>query len=455
MNAAPPRDAGELVCLPAFQLAALLAEGRLTSEELTSAFLARIAAREPEVQAWTFLDPDHALAQARERDAARRAGRAQGPLHGLPVGIKDIIDTADMPTENGTALMAGRRPAADAAVVERLRAAGAVIMGKTVTTELAVYSPGKTRNPRHPGHTPGGSSSGSAAAVADHMVPLAIGSQTHGSTIRPAAYCGTLGFKPSFGLIPRTGILFQSEALDHAGLFANHLVDLAMLGEALAGHDARDPATRPAARPPLRATVEADWPLAPTFAFVRTPVWDRADPDLAAAFAELVAALGDRVRETALPAPFDKAHHWHALIHESDIAHSFAGLYERGAAGLSATLRGIIERGREHRALDYIEARLQPARLRRDLEPVFEWADAILTPATTGTAPAGLDSTGSPHFCTIWTLLGLPAVSLPLLEGENGLPIGVQLVGRAGDDARLLRHARWLTNHVATAAEGG
>ncbi|HMR33875.1 MAG TPA: amidase [Geminicoccaceae bacterium] len=445
-----PRDADELVRLPAHRLAVLLCQGRLSAEELTRAFLGRIALREPEVQAWTFLDPDHALSQARQRDADRRAGRPQGPLHGLPVGIKDIVDTADMPTENGTVLMAGRRPGRDAAVVERLRAAGAVIMGKTVTTELAVYTPGKTRNPHDLGHTPGGSSSGSAAAVADHMVPLAIGSQTHGSTIRPASYCGVLGFKPSFGRISRSGVLVQSDLLDHVGLFANDLVDLAMLAEPLMGHDARDPATAPVARPDLRAVLEADWPLAPTFAFVRTPIWGRAEPDLVAAFAELVEALGGQVREAALPASFERAHHWHALIHESDIADSFGSLYERGAAGLSPTLRQMIERGREHRAHDYIEARRQVARLRRELEPVFEWADAILTPAATGTAPAGLGSTGSPHFCTIWTLLGLPALGLPLLEGGDGLPIGVQLVGPPGDDARLLRHARWLARRVAS-----
>ncbi|HET6468435.1 MAG TPA: amidase, partial [Geminicoccaceae bacterium] len=247
--AAPPRDADDLVRLPAHQLLGLLLDGRLASEELTRACLARIEAREPEVQAWAFLDPAHALAQARERDAAKRAGRPLGPLHGLPVGVKDIFDTADMPTENGTVLLAGRRPTRDAAVVERLRAAGAVVMGKTVTTELAVYAPGKTRNPRHPEHTPGGSSSGSAAAVADHMVPLAIGSQTNGSVIRPAAFCGVLGFKPSAGLISRHGVLAQSPMLDHVGTFANHLADLALLTEPLIGFDARDQGTRPTARP--------------------------------------------------------------------------------------------------------------------------------------------------------------------------------------------------------------
>jgi Asp-tRNA(Asn)/Glu-tRNA(Gln) amidotransferase A subunit family amidase len=449
----PPRDAEELVRLPARQLRALIGAGKLSSEELVRACLARIEAREPLIGAWAFLDPERALAQARARDAERRAGKPQGPLHGLPVGVKDIIDTADMPTECGTVLLAGRRPTRDAAVVERLKTAGAVIMGKTVTTELAVYSPGKTRNPRNPEHTPGGSSSGSAAAVADHMVPLTLGTQTNGSVIRPAAYCGVFGLKPSFGLISRAGVLRQSAMLDQMGVLANDLHDLALVAEPLIGHDPRDPDTRPMARPELAATLAAEWPLAPRFAFIKTPVWDRAEVELGPAFDELVQALGEQCRELELPEAFSHAHRSHALIHESDLAASFAGLYERGAGELSPTLRAMIERGREHRAVEYIAARAAVEPLRRSLEPLFQWADAILTPATTGTAPAGLEGTGSPVFCTIWTLLGLPALSLPLLEGESGLPLGVQLVGSFGDDARLLRHARWLLRRLVADSE--
>jgi Asp-tRNA(Asn)/Glu-tRNA(Gln) amidotransferase A subunit family amidase len=322
-------------------------------------------------------------------------------------------------------------------------------MGKTVTTELAVYSPGRTRNPRNPEHTPGGSSSGSAAAVADHMVPLAIGTQTNGSVIRPAAYCGIYGLKPSFGLVSRAGVLPQSRTLDQMGVLAGDLHDLALLAEPLIGHDPRDPDTRPVARPDLAATLAAEWPIAPRFAFVRTPAWDRGEPELGPAFAELVEALGEQCRALELPEAFADAHRCHAVIHESDLAASYAPLYERGAAELSPTLRAMIERGREHRAVDYLAARAAIGPLRASLEPLFQWADAILTPATTGTAPAGLASTGSPVFCTIWTLLGLPALTLPLLEGGNGLPIGVQLVGNLGDDARLLRHARWLLRRLA------
>ena len=232
------------------QAAAEIRTGAATSEQLVAACLRQIEIREPEVQAWTFLDPAYALQQARAADQRQAAGLPLGPLHGVPVGLKDIIDTADMPTENGTVLHAGRCPGADAAIVTALRNAGAVILGKTVTTELATYAPGKTRNPHNPAHTPGGSSSGSAAAVAAGMVPLAVGSQTNGSTIRPASYCGVFGYKPSFGLIPRDGMLRQSPHLDQVGVFARCIEDVALLAESLVGFSANDPATRPRARMP-------------------------------------------------------------------------------------------------------------------------------------------------------------------------------------------------------------
>src|SRR5574341_2052257 len=272
----------------------------LTSEELVGACLERIREREPAVQAWAFLDEQHALAQARAADETRREGQPVGPLHGIPIGVKDIIDTADMPTENGTVLHQGRTPRTDAAVVARLRAAGAVIMGKTVTTECAYFHPGKTRNPHNPEHTPGGSSSGSAAAVAAGMVPLALGSQTNGSVIRPAAFCGVLGFKPTHGLIPRHGMFRLSRTLDQVGLFARAVEDLALFAEQLLGYDERDPDTRPRARIPFVEVTAEEPPLPPMFAFVKTPHWERADEELKAAFAELIQHLGDGVEEVDL-----------------------------------------------------------------------------------------------------------------------------------------------------------
>lgn len=430
--------------LTATTISEAIRAGESTSEDVVRRCLERIAEVDDRVRAWAFLDPDHALAQARMADAATRAGQARGRLHGVPVGIKDIIDTRDMPTELGTPLHAGRRPSADAMVVSLLREAGAVIMGKTVTTELAVYSPGKTRNPHHPEHTPGGSSSGSAAAVAAGMVPLAIGTQTNGSVIRPASYCGVVGFKPTFGRISRRGVLTQSPPLDQVGVFANTIEDVALASEVLMRFDPSDEAMRPAARPGLIDTASDEPPVAPRLGFVKTPVWDTAEEITRDAFSELVETLGEAVEEVRLTEPFDQVIEWHRVIMEADLAKNFAGEYERGAARLSANLREMIERGQKVLAVDYNRARDWMLVVRGLLGEAFRWNDALLTPATTGPAPRGLDSTGNPVFCTLWTYLGVPAVSLPLFQTEDGLPFGVQLVGPPGDDARLLRTARWL-----------
>jgi Asp-tRNA(Asn)/Glu-tRNA(Gln) amidotransferase A subunit family amidase len=367
----------------------------------------------------------------------------------VPVGLKDIIDTADLPTEDGTALHAGRMPDQDATVVTLLRAAGAVILGKTVTTECAYFSPGKTRNPHDPAHTPGGSSSGSAAAVAAGMVPLALGSQTNGSTIRPASFCGVYGFKPTHGLVPRGGMLQLSRTLDHVGLFARSLEDIALLGEQLVAQDARDPDTRARARPPFVSVAAEEPPLPPLVAFVKTPAWERAAEDTREAFAELVATLGDRVVEVELPESARQAWDWHRTIMEAEMAVNLAAEWERGRDQLSKQLRTLLERGREVLAVDYQTALARIPRLNEGFAEIFERCDAILTPAAPGTAPRGLESTGDPAFCTLWTLCGMPALSLPLMRGENGLPMGAQLVGPRGSDARLLRTARWLAGQVA------
>ncbi len=428
--------------------AAALRAGKMTSEELVQSCLARVDAVDAQVEAWAFLDPDYALLQARRADEARQEGHPLGPLHGIPVGIKDIIDTADMPTEDGTVLHSGRRPSVDSTVVALLREAGAVIMGKTVTTELAVYTPGKTRNPHDPERTPGGSSSGSAAAVAAGMVPLAVGSQTNGSVIRPAAYCGVVGFKPSHGLISRKGVLHQSDVLDHVGVFTGNIDDAAMLAECLMAYDPGDAATRPAARPALCRIAREEPPFPPRFAFVKTPVWDQAEDDTKEAFAELVAFLGEQAAEVPLPSLFDHAVELHRTILETDLAVSFAPEYEKGKRKLSVRLRKMIESGQRVLAADYVRAVARVPLLNRSLGEIYDRFDAILTPATTGQAPRGLESTGSPIFCTPWTLIGAPAITLPLLQGADGMPLGVQLVGRKGDDARLLRTARWLNDFV-------
>lgn len=426
----PDLPPGGLNTLGAAELARGIRDGAFSAEAVARSCLDRISATEDAVRAWTHLDPDHALEQARAADQCRAAGRYCGALHGVPVGIKDIIDTADMPTENGTVLHAGRRPVADAALVARLRAAGAIIIGKTVTTELATYAPGKTRNPHHPEHTPGGSSSGSAAAVAAHMVPLAVGTQTNGSIIRPAAFCGVYGYKPTAGLIARAGVLCQSPALDQIGVFARSVNDAALL------------ATQLMARPADVST--ADSVVPPRLAFVRTPRWEEAADDTRAAYDRLIDHLGDSVVEETMPAAAAPAWDWHRTVMETEIAANFAAEWRDGRDRLSASLRGQIERGRVTAAADYRHALAQMPQVDALFAGLYSRYDAILTLSVAGTAPRGLESTGDPAFCTLWTFCGMPAINVPLLQGANGLPLGVQLVGPRMGDARVLRAARWL-----------
>ena len=441
-------DSSRLNWFSAVDAARAIRDGAFSSEELVAACLARVREVDRNVEAWAFLDPEYALQQARALDQHRSEGGSLGPLHGVPVGIKDIIDTVDMPTECGTVLHAGRTPARDATVVTMLRAAGAVIMGKTVTTECATYTPGKTRNPHNPEYTPGGSSSGSAAAVAAGMVPLALGSQTNGSVIRPAAFCGVYGFKPTHGLITRHGVLKLSRALDHVGVFARTLEDIALACELLVGGDERDPDTRPRARIPFRDIAAAEPPLPPMLAFIKTPLWERTDEETQEAFAELTQAVDGRVVEVDLPASALAALDLHRTIMEAEMAASLAAEYDLGRDRLSDSLRAQLERGRTLTAFEYQEALARIPLLNDGFTELFERCDAILTPAAAGTAPRGLESTGDPSFCTLWTLCGMPAITLPLMRGSNGLPLGVQLVGRRDGDARLLRTARWLVAQV-------
>jgi Asp-tRNA(Asn)/Glu-tRNA(Gln) amidotransferase A subunit family amidase len=379
------------------------------------------------------------MRQAREADRRQASGAALGALHGVPVGVKDIFDTADMPTENGTVLHAGRRPQQDATAVARLRSAGAVILGKTVTAELAVYTPGKTTNPHDPRRTPGGSSSGSAAAVAARMVPLALGTQTNGSLIRPASYCGVLGFKPTHGSISRHGVLKQSRALDHVGVFARSADDLALAAGELFAADGNDPDVAADIRLEVPQIVDS-----PRIAFVRSPVWPNATPSTQAAFETMAKRCSAFVHDIELPAVFASAIEWHRTIMESDLAESFAREYAEGRDRLSETLVQMIERGQRYTPASYERATEGVVGLVRELDRILASFDAIVTPATPSEAPLGLASTGSPVFCTIWTLCGVPAVSVPILEGADRMPLGAQLVGRRGQDGRLLAIARWL-----------
>jgi Asp-tRNA(Asn)/Glu-tRNA(Gln) amidotransferase A subunit family amidase len=432
----------DIATLTAAEAAAQIARGELSSEEVVRACLDRIAARDPEIRAFVHLDPELALSEARARDQERAIGRSRGPLHGVPVGIKDIFDTADFPTENGSPLFTGRRPERDAAAVAKLRAAGAVIIGKTVTTECAFYHPGPTRNPHDLDRTPGGSSSGSAAAVAAGMVPVALGSQTNGSVIRPASFCGVIGFKPSHGLISRAGVLALSRLLDHVGVFARSLEDAALVVDAMAGPDRADPDTGAARPPALRAALAV--PLTgPRIAFVRTPIWHKADPSTRAAFEDLVARLG--IATIELPENFTRAWDAQRAVMTADMVHNLGAAAERGGEGaVSKVLRDFLAEGRAVPPARYAEAMAEAGAYRAELTKILGDFDAVLTPASVGVAPTGLGATGDPAFSSLWTLTGVPAVSLPILRGEGGLPLGVQLVAAWGEDARLLRVAQGL-----------
>lgn len=432
----------------AAQAATEIARGAVTAQDYTRACLDRIAEVEPQVQAFAHLDPDHAMAQARALDERKSRGMALGPLHGVPVAIKDIIDTGDFPTECGSSFLSGRRPYQDAHVVTRLREAGAVIIGKTVTTEFAYFHPGKTRNPHDTERTPGGSSSGSAAAVATGMVPLALGTQTNGSVIRPASFCGVYGLKPSHGLVSRYGVLPLSPSFDVVGPFARTLEDIALITGVIAGYDPGDPDTRPFAVPNFRAVAAEKFPIEPRIAFVRTPVWDKADAQTCEAFERLADSLGDACIRIDLPERYAEAWTVHRTVMVAEMAYRLGRVVDRGGDVISDILRKLVDEGRAIGAVAYQQAVDDAKGFARSLGEYLEDCNAIITPATTGVAPKGIETTGNPVFCTLWTLSGLPSLSLPLLTGEDDLPIGVQLVGAPHDDARLMRTANWLIGKV-------
>jgi Asp-tRNA(Asn)/Glu-tRNA(Gln) amidotransferase A subunit family amidase len=414
----------QLTQLSASQAAALLSRREISAEELTRACLHRIADREPRVQAWQFLDENIALAQARAIDR-----NPVGPLYGVPIGIKDIIDTADMPTEYGSSIYRGHRPSSDAACVTALRQAGAVILGKTVTTEFAYFTPGKTRNPNRPEHTPGGSSSGSAAAVADQMVPIALGTQTAGSIIRPASFCGVIGFKPSFGQFPMKGIKPLAASLDTLGFLTRDLGDLPLMWKIFVGES---------------WSLAADVP--PKIGFCRTEQWPLASRDAQRALVESAEALrkaGAPIEEIELGAPFTGIHDVQKVVMAFEMSQALRPEREQNGDRLGEHLRELLEVGAATSVERYQAALARAEECRRHMEAVFKRFDVLLAPSAVGEAPAGLNSTGDPAFNRSWTLLHLPCINLPVGRGERGLPIGVQLIGPARGDARLYQATGW------------
>ncbi len=427
-----------------------IASGDVTSEALVASCLERIASRDPEIGAWAHVDPERALSDARASDAARRSGRGIGPLHGVPIGVKDVIDVAGAPAEYGSPIFRGRVATADASAVAALKSAGAVILGKTVTTELALLTPAATRNPRDTSRTTGGSSAGSAAAVADDMVPAALGTQTAGSVLRPASYCGLVGFKPSLGLVPRSGVLMQSHSLDTVGVLARTVEDVALVTDAMAAYDPADPTSFPRSQPNLLDIARSGPPLPPLFTVVRTAAWaTEASTLMQAAFDELVEALGQQCRVIELPSSAD-AIEAQRIVQLAENAAYYGPIYERAPELVSPGLAKRLQAGFAVPAREYIDAVRVRDALYESIDEILTDTSAILTLAAPGPAPKLAEGiTGSPIFNGLWTYYGCPCISLPLMEAD-GLPLGVQLVGARGDDGRLLRTARWLLTHAAT-----
>ena len=433
--------------LSAVEMVQSLKKGEITSEELVKSYIEQIKKKEKEVEAWEFFDQELVLKQAKKLDELHQSGK-HGDLHGIPVGIKDIFDTEDMPTTDGTEIHKKNPSWNDCTVVSKLKQAGAIIMGKTVTAELAYYSPGKTKNPHDTTRTPGGSSSGSAAAVASHMVPLAVGSQTNGSVIRPASYCGVVGYKPTKGLISRHLVLQISRALDQVGVFANSIEDAALISEQLIGHDKQDPDTSLNPRPKLLAASKEKPPAEPVLAHIKLPFMNELEEDVKEGFKEIKDELKGKVDEIELPKGFAAIPDWHKIIMESDMARSFSEEYKKSKNKLSDKIIEAIERGMKYTSVEYNNALAKIDVANAYFNQFFHDYDAILTPSACGEAPKGLKSTGNPIFCTIWTYCGMPCISLPLLQGKNGLPVGVQLVSSLFDDERLFRNASWLTSKI-------
>lgn len=407
--------------LTAREAAARIADGTLTSEALVQACLDRIAAREGEVQAWAHIEPTQAIEEARRRDR----DAARGPLHGVPIGVKDVIDTVDMPTTYGSRAYAGHRPGWDAAAVALARAAGAVVLGKTVSTEFAAWNPGKTRNPHNVARTPGGSSSGSAAAVADFMAPLAFGTQTAGSIVRPASYCGVVGYKPSFGLVAIAGTKALAPSLDTLGGFARSVADIAWFIGALAE------------RPEL---VPTETPARPRIGLFRPEPWTQAQPETVAALDHAARALeragadvGDR---GAFPA-FDRLVAAQNTIMSYEAARNLAWERLHRTEDIAPRTRAMLTDGAAVTWAAYEEASAYAAEARTTAPDFFGAFDAVLVPAAPGEAPTA-ETTGDPVFNRVWTLLRWPCLTLPAMRGPNGLPVGVQFVAWPGRDLDLL-----------------
>ena len=435
----------DLIKLNAVDALSMMKRGELTSEKYVTAFLDRIKVREPLVGAWNYLNHQQAIQQAKLADK-RCKDKNPGKLNGLPIGIKDIIDTRDMPTENGSSICKNRMPTEDAHLVKLLRESGAVIMGKCVTTEFALSGPGKTKNPKDLECTPGGSSSGSAAAVSDNMIPLAIGSQTGGSVLRPASFTGILGLKPTFGTISRHGMSPISQRLDHPGIYANSTCDIDLVASVILSYDEKDLDMIKQYNYKQNYVIKT-----PKFAFVKGPVWDIGDKDMQEQIIKFVENSPFDIEELNLGNDFNEAAHSHEVIMNGSIAKSLSHYYESEKEKLHPFTKSRIEAGIPVSAKQYIEAIENAKKMQQTLRKFFNKFDAIITPAATGQAPRDLMNTGNAIFNGYWTMMGVPAISLPLLKGKDSLPIGIQIISSWNEDFKLLKIAEYILQETKKA----
>ena len=424
-------------------LALKIKNSELTSVELCEKYIERIDEFEKEVKAWAFFDKKILLEKAKEADDYRRSGKPIGFLHGIPVAVKDIIGTVEMPTECGTSIRKGKSYSQNAEIIDLLISEGAIVMGKTATSELAFLGPPKTTNPHDYSRTPGGSSSGSAASVASYMAPLSIGSQTGGSVIRPASYCGVVGYKPTYGLISRNGVLRTSQTLDHIGMFGRNVEDVALLAKALIKKDNQDLASIHYSSENILAETKKGPLFEPKFIFYKTNHWKMIEKKSRDAFEYFIKSFKN-IEVFDTPSYFKDIHKYHQVIHETDLANNFSIYYKKFKSKLSKYMQDAISRGNKYSAKEYAEAIDFRKQSYESYKEVFEDYHGVLMPSSPGGAPKGLKCTGTAEFNKVWSYLGTPCISLPLLEGENKLPLGVQLIGDKYDDHRFLGVARWL-----------
>ena len=434
----------DIFSLKAEELALKIKDSQLTSVEICEKYIERINKFEKDVKAWAHFDKKLLLEKAVEADEYRRSGKPLGPLHGVPVAVKDIIGTLDMPTECGTVIRKGKSYSQNAEIVDLLLAAGAIVMGKTATAELAYLGPPKTTNPHDHSRTPGGSSSGSAAAVASFMAPLSIGSQTGGSIIRPASYCGVVGYKPTYGLISRNGVLKTSEKLDHIGVFGRSVEDVALLSKVLIKKDNFDSATVHYSAENMLEETKKGPLFEPKFIFYKTDYWKNIEKKSREAFEYFIKSFKKNIEVFDNPSYFKDIHKYHQIMHETDLANNFGLYYKKYKKKLSKPMQDAIVKGNKHSAKEYAEALDFMKRSYESYEEVFEDYHGVLSPASPGVAPKSLKTTGSAEFNKVWSYLGTPCISLPLLQGDANMPLGVQLTGARYDDHRFLGIANWL-----------